>query len=45
MISPSVLLKIGNISEKILEKIKHAFYIQRPFSSKIPPLLRICGKI
>jgi len=45
MISPSVLLKIGNISEKIVEKIKEAFYNQRTISSKIPPLLRKCGKI
>jgi hypothetical protein len=31
MTSPSVLLKMGNVSEKIVEKIKHAFYIQSLF--------------
>jgi hypothetical protein len=34
IVSPSVLFKIGNISENFEKKIKRAFYIQRPFFFK-----------
>jgi hypothetical protein len=44
MIYRSALLKMKNISEKLLEKIEHAFYIQS-LSFLILLFMRKCGKI
>jgi hypothetical protein len=44
IITPSVLLKKGNVSEKFVEEIKHTFYNQR-FFSNILAFMRQFGKM
>jgi hypothetical protein len=45
LISGLILLRMGNISDKFVEKVKTYILCSVAFFSKIVPFMRKCGKI